>query len=375
MKFNRKEINYDFLKEARDHLLRKDCIVVGGNDNDDVGTGFNDEDVIHSPLMDLRDSGPFIARKDEFGSWLLFNYKTGAKLRFSFDPNIVVTKSSSPELVDIKITNKCSKGCSFCYQGSCVEGKHASLDDVTMISDILRDSQIPEVAIGGGEPTEHPDFAQILHRFGYNKIVPNFTTATLNWVKDKFILKSVKENVGAFAFSVQNEKQIDELEKVIDKYDFSIDVFGDNPNVTAQVVLGTIDMDTFKAIVEKCRKKYIHLTVLGFKETERGKTFEKKPYENWIKIVKESDIYRMGVDTCIIAEFGEQLKEISSCFEYTSTPEEGAFSTYIDAVELKMGKSSYSNNYVSLLDDDKELRYSSLINKFAKQYKKFQSDI
>ena len=42
--------------------------------------------------------------------------------------------SPVPELADISISNRCSKGCSFCYKDSTPEGKQMSIDEMAECS-------------------------------------------------------------------------------------------------------------------------------------------------------------------------------------------------------------------------------------------------
>lgn len=82
-----------------------------------------------------------------------------------------------PELLDIAITNWCDKGCSFCYRKSDESGSHISLENY---EEIIRQAQamhVFQVALGGGNPNQHPHFPEILRltREKYG-IVPNYTT-------------------------------------------------------------------------------------------------------------------------------------------------------------------------------------------------------
>ncbi len=82
-----------------------------------------------------------------------------------------------PELLDIAITNWCDRGCTFCYRKSDETGTHISLEDY---EDVIRQAQslhVFQVALGGGNPNQHPQFPEILRitreRYG---IIPNYTT-------------------------------------------------------------------------------------------------------------------------------------------------------------------------------------------------------
>jgi MoaA/NifB/PqqE/SkfB family radical SAM enzyme len=83
--------------------------------------------------------------------------------------------SPVPETVDVAITDRCAFGCTYCYMDSRPRRKHAPTDLVERV--ITGFDQPPyQMAIGGGEPTEHPDFTSILRRVRELGTVPNYTT-------------------------------------------------------------------------------------------------------------------------------------------------------------------------------------------------------
>jgi len=64
-----------------------------------------------------------------------------------------------------RITNYCNMGCKHCMQNSTTRGKHASKE---IIDKMIRFAELAPltttIQISGGEPTEHPDFIQILKK-------------------------------------------------------------------------------------------------------------------------------------------------------------------------------------------------------------------
>jgi radical SAM protein with 4Fe4S-binding SPASM domain len=82
-----------------------------------------------------------------------------------------------PELLDVAITNWCDRGCFFCYRKSDESGQHMA---VAAYREIMRQAKAMhafQVALGGGNPNQHPEFVEILRLtredFG---LVPNYTT-------------------------------------------------------------------------------------------------------------------------------------------------------------------------------------------------------
>ena len=114
-----------------------------------------------------------------------------------------------PELADISISNHCSKNCDFCYRDSKPDNSFMSVADYESVLDSLtspRWGSVFQVALGGGEPLEHPDFIAIIEQTWKRGIVANFTT------NGHGVTKSLAENiagkVGAVAVSVAKMEEI-----------------------------------------------------------------------------------------------------------------------------------------------------------------------
>jgi hypothetical protein len=71
----------------------------------------------------------------------------------------------SPSRISIELTNRCRKGCSFCYNGSDAHGETTWTDDdvVALVNDCA-DHGVQAVSFGGGEPLEYPGVLAVLAR-------------------------------------------------------------------------------------------------------------------------------------------------------------------------------------------------------------------
>lgn len=105
-----------------------------------------------------------------------------------------------PELMDISITNWCDKGCALCYRKSDESGRHMSLANYEIIIKQARQMNVLQVALGGGNPNQHPDFCEILRltveKYG---IVPNYTTNGRGLTDT--VLEATQKHCGAVAVS------------------------------------------------------------------------------------------------------------------------------------------------------------------------------
>lgn len=114
-----------------------------------------------------------------------------------------------PELADISISNHCTNGCDYCYRDSQNNHTFMSIEEYAYL---LRCLQHPtwgtvfQVALGGGEPLEHPDFLTFIDMTCEAGIVPNFTTNGRHLTPELAIPLTGK--IGAVAVSVSH---LDEL--------------------------------------------------------------------------------------------------------------------------------------------------------------------
>lgn len=329
----------EFFDELFAFTMRDDVMILGGNDNDDMPQEY--ESLDRTDFFGLADTGAWTARKDLIGYWSLFNPASGAKLRITFgeDNDFVPTKATAPELVDIKITDFCPFGCPFCYQGSTRAGVHADRLTVSILAHSLAELKVFEVALGGGEPTLHPYFGDILETFRKEGVVPNFTTRNMAWLRDPRKWKPWLDQAGAFAFSVSEQDEIRELELLIK-------LNGIDPmRVKLHIVMGTVSSAyQFKALLKAAYEASFGVTLLGYKTTGRGNEVKPIPYEWWMNVVTELRLEyilpAISIDTALAAEYEQQILD-AGIPDYLFHTQEGAFSAYIDAVSMKMYPSSY----------------------------------
>lgn len=141
-----------------------------------------------------------VNRYSDEGYSTFFNTKTGffARVEDKGMPE-PFWSPHGPELMDISITNWCDKGCVFCYKKSTKAGHHMKLANYKHVIDSAANMGTFQVALGGGNPNQHPDFVDIL-RYTYEKgIVPNYTTNGRGLTDE--ILEATKSYCGAVAVS------------------------------------------------------------------------------------------------------------------------------------------------------------------------------
>ena len=106
----------------------------------------------------------------------------------------------APLLVDLQITNHCNLRCPHCYMASSAAGAHAPLDDILLALDQCAEAGVLEVALGGGEPTTHPHFADILAAARQRHLVCNLATNGKSMTPR--LARMLAKHCGAVALSI-----------------------------------------------------------------------------------------------------------------------------------------------------------------------------
>ena len=259
-----------------------------------------------------------------------FDDKTGFKARYAIGS---YTKARVPELVDIKINDYCPFACDFCYQGSTPTGGHSTLEQMTFVADELGKHKVFEVALGGGEPTMHPQFKEILELFAERGVVPNFTTKNLGYIKREW--KNIEHLVGAFAYSAEDAKHVSLAAEMFASVDPS--------KVNLHYVMGLGDRQHFVQYLLTARYHGYRVTLLGYKTSGRGGDVTPHNYDWWIDSVRtlaERGLCpTLSIDTPLAAEY-DGVMPVDGRLYHTR---EGAVSMYIDAPAMKMGASSFDH--------------------------------
>lgn len=347
-----------FIDDLREYITKDEVVILGGNDNGYFEPELPDRADRPEIFTEILDNSYYhtdrVLRKDGH-YYTIFSKRSGMKVRISLKDNIPpYEKSSTPELVDLKITQFCPFGCEFCYQSSTKEGLHAPLGKIKEYVDYLAELKVMEIAIGGGEPTMHPDFIEIIKYIHEKGIIANFTTYSVAWLKKNDIVQAVRNYISAIGVSVHSIADISKVEKIhqtINETD-SFSVYRsseDSVRVMAQHVFGSINPGETTQLLIQVWDKAIPLLLLGYKSVGFGSNIEPHDMESVIGLIKLAagdkryygpKLEFLAVDTAFVDKFSEVLEGIGVSSKLMSSPE-GKFSMYIDAVDSIMAPSSY----------------------------------
>lgn len=234
-----------------------------------------------------------------------------------------------PELADISISNYCTKGCTFCYRNSSADGALMSIADYNLVLNQLTHPSygpIFQVALGGGEPLEHPDFLHIIKITAERGIVANFTTNGIHLTSG--IAKKLSGRVGAIALSTDLIANIPRN---------SIDIaVGEGIKTNLHFILNRKSIDDAIKILEGQYNDLLSginsLIFLTYKPCGRAEVIdclaEGPDYDKFLTLVEKNYCcIPIGFDACMIPPI---LHNTRINPDYIDSCECGFFSVYIN---------------------------------------------
>lgn len=277
-----------------------------------------------------------------FGHHVQFNGANGTKLRYTIGLHHgEVTRASAPELLDIKINDYCPFGCPACYQGSTTEGGHGKLEDIIYLADLAQQAGVFEVAMGGGEPTLHPHFLEILQAFSERGIVPNFTTRNPRFLRNNW--DKLLGVMGGFAVSVDHGRDVDHLGHLLEGLP------REEGQINLHVIMGLISEEDFVSVLQAAERWKMRVTLLGYKTNGRGSLFTPADHSWWLKHTLQSNV-PVSIDTALALK-DQQLILDAGIDQVMFHTTEGHFSAYMDAVNMTLQPSSYDDSVAQPITD------------------------
>lgn len=185
------------------------------------------------------------------GNYFVRLYDDGTKIR---ENDLDFFECDTVESMDIKITNKCDRNCKMCHENSTVDGKHADILSYSFLDQL---HPYCELAIGGGNPLEHPDLETFLQKCKYRKHIPNMTINQVHFEKEFDRIKQYCDEKLIYGLGVS-------LVKVTPEF---IEKIKQIPTAVIHVINGLVSREDLIALAHNNLK----ILILGYKEVRRGK--------------------------------------------------------------------------------------------------------
>lgn len=282
--------------------------------------------------------------------------KTGTKVRENdldfFEPDTV-------ESMDIKITNCCDMGCPMCHENSTPDGKHADILGPSFLDKL---HPYTELAIGGGNPLEHPDLYEFLVKCKERKFIPSMTINQKHFEANYDLVKKLVDEELIYGLGISLVAPTTEFIKLVKTI----------PNAVIHVINGLVSLP--KLI--KMRDHDLKILILGYKIFRRGATLYETQapnitacqlmlYQYLPRIIEENWFKVVSFDNLAIEQLEPQRlmseEEWSEFYMGDDGIGDGftSASMYVDMVEKKYAKNSCDPVRYDLLPTIEEM-YNSL---------------
>lgn len=264
------------------------------------------------------------------GNTIVAIYKDGTKERYIKSGEIPAPEF--PESIDLKITNKCDMGCQFCAEGSTPDGADACLDNS------LLDSIPPytELAIGGGNPLQHPCLLEFLRRMKQKNVICNITVNSAHFMKDTGFIRYLQDKEYIHGLGVSVPAKV--------HYRF-IETLKGFRNTVVHTIAGYTPIQTYELLADHG----LNLLILGYKVKGRGADYCAEYNDDISWHIRTLSEYIVDMREYFSAIAFDNLAVRQLKLSERFNPEEmsrlymgddGEFTMYIDLVRNQFSKSS-----------------------------------
>lgn len=258
----------------------------------------------------------------------------GTKIRQTTDDKFIPDR---PESFDILLTKSCDMNCSYCHEAATPDGKHGEIMDANFMRYI---KPYTELALGGGNVLEHPDFIPFLELCKEKKLIPSITVNQEHFMKNLDLLAELRDKKLIYGLGVSLVYPTDEFVNAVREF----------PNAVIHVIAGIVSNTSLSKLYDRGLK----LLILGYKQFRKGKTYYKSSVDtqvridcgiNWLKenikdIIRKFDV--VSFDNLAIKQL--DIKSIMTQEEWDQfyMGDDGQFTMYIDTVNKEFAVSSTS---------------------------------
>lgn len=275
-----------------------------------------------------------------------FDLDTGTKIRKNDEDKLI---PEYPESMDIKITNRCKHGCVMCHENSTSDGQHGDIMNAKFI-DTLR--PYTELAIGGGNPLEHPDLELFLRKCKTLKLIPSMTVHQSDFLDNIEFLRMLRDEELIWGIGVSVSYVTPELIEALHEF----------PNAVCHIIAGIAT----EAVISKLANNNLKVLILGYKIFRRGETLYEKNstnidfliqymYDVLPDMINNGWFNTVSFDNLAIDQLKPSRLLTKEQYDEFFMGDDGDFTLYVDLVKNEFAQSSTATQRFPLKDDIKEI--------------------
>lgn len=267
---------------------------------------------------------------------------TGTKIR---ENDLDFFRADFPESMDIKITNRCDMGCAMCHENSTKDGLHGDIMSEGFIDNL---HPYTELAIGGGNPLDHPDLVLFLEKCKERRLIPSMTVNQFHFMKHNNSIKNLVAQRLIYGLGISLTHVTEEFVEAVKEF----------PNAVIHVINGIVHPVQLEALANNGFK----ILILGYKEFRRGEVMyqhqsvaieqlKQMLYDRLPEVIKNEWFEVVSFDNLAIKQLGAQRLMSNEDWEQFYMGDDGSATMYVDMVNREFAKSSTSTERYPLEDD------------------------
>lgn len=271
---------------------------------------------------------------------------TGTKIRKNDLDNLT---PSHPESMDIKITNRCKHGCVMCHENSTKDGLHGDIMNAKFIETLL---PYTELAIGGGNPLEHPNLELFLRKCKLLKLIPSMTVHQDDFMNNLEFLRMLRDEELIWGIGVSVSYVTDELIEALHEF----------PNAVCHIIAGIAT----ETVINKLANNNLKVLILGYKVFRRGEALYERDstnidfliqymYDVLPDMVNNGWFNTVSFDNLAIEQLKPSRLLTKEQYDEFYMGDDGDFTLYVDLVNNEFAQSSTATQRFPLKDDIKEI--------------------
>lgn len=264
---------------------------------------------------------------------VMLNLNDGTMIRYTKEDEL---RPKFPDSMDIKITNRCYKGCPYCHEKSTKDGLHGDLLSKSFIDSLHPYTQI---ACGGGDIMTHPDLEEFLYKCQKLKLIPSITVNQTHFMQNIPFIQELSDKKLIYGIGIS----LNHANKQF------INAAKSNSNIVVHVINGIVTKDELESLAHHNLK----ILILGYKNFGRGTNYlmqageDIKANQAYIqntlpRMIEEKWFQNISFDNLALQQI--DVKSLLTPEEWNNfyMGEDGRSTMYVDMVKQEFAASSTS---------------------------------
>ena len=236
-----------------------------------------------------------------------------------------------------------------CHEASTPNGKHGDIMNAKFIETLL---PYTELAIGGGNPLEHPDLEMFLRKCKSLNLIPSMTVHQDDFMNNLEFLRMLRDEELIWGIGVSVSYVTDELIEALHEF----------PNAVCHIIAGIAT----EAVINKLANNNLKVLILGYKVFRRGEALYERDstnidfliqymYDILPDMINNGWFNTVSFDNLAIEQLKPSRLLTKEQYDEFYMGDDGDFTLYVDLVNNEFAVSSTATERFPVTDNIKDM--------------------